>query len=303
MCYALFMIKVEGRGHNYGVLHIKVEKTASLSDVLAHLNVPNAQELITLGSIYLENQRLQQLDLQLPAGSYLRVHTTPRRFAANVINWKKRVIFDHEDFLILHKPHGIPCHATVDNQVENCLSQMQAHLQQKLFITHRLDTATEGLLLLAKSTNAQRRFNDLLLNHKVQKTYQALTQTSPPTGLQVHFMESSPRAPKTVHLQEFVGGLRCELDILRVQKTAHGYLSEIRLLTGRTHQIRAQLAALGAPIDGDQAYGSKVHFQAAAADELSSLNKGESIGLCAQHLVFNWLDEEFRFSTTMKSCD
>jgi 23S rRNA pseudouridine1911/1915/1917 synthase len=123
-----------------------------------------------------------------------------------------------------------------------------------------------GLLVFAKNKDFAQRFHQALADHQVEKRYYLLCQKSIPLGRHRHFMLRSPRAPKNVYQHEPTGvdSLNCELEVLSCKAQNEDiYAVEIRLLTGRTHQIRSQLAALGAPILGDRLYGSSV-----------SLNKG-----------------------------
>lgn len=124
----------------------------------------------------------------------------------------------------------------------------------------------------------------------IEKKYCALVETHKalPAKL-IHYMEPSPRAPKTVSESAQESWALCELEILQQKKVDDMTWLKIDLLTGRTHQIRAQLSASLAPIVGDQLYGSK------------KIWKENAIALRACELQFNWnhqlmqfnLDEEF----------
>jgi 23S rRNA pseudouridine1911/1915/1917 synthase len=137
-------------------------------------------------------------------------------------------------------------------------------------------------LVYAKTKNFLSLFNRLLAERGVQKIYRAVVEGQKlTTGLYQHSMEPSPRAPKTVVEESRPGWQECRLQILSVKNiddfTAQSL--EIELLTGRTHQIRAQLSALNAPIRGDVLYGAKPFFA------------GEEIDLTADKLSF--LDHRF----------
>lgn len=243
--------------------HVTAQET-SVGELLKkhfHLGDERIRELLTLGCIYRNKVRVFE-DGPLPRGAYLRLHLQPKRFPTDLIAWSERVVFQSKEFLVIHKPAGIPTHASVDNAVENCLFQMRAALKVDLYVTQRLDQPVSGLLLLAKSKKAQAQFNQWLSDRKIQKTYWALVQNEPQVGKHIHYMEPSERSPKRLSVEPKANWLVCELSILRVEPVLLDqqtfYQIEIQLHTGRTHQIRAQLAALGSPLVGDTLYGSRL---------------------------------------------
>jgi len=252
------------RGFEYGVIHGLVEiPTNLIAYAENHLQgFPlSAQELLSLGAVYVNNQRVHE-DCPLKPEDYVRIHRKPRRFPTRDVNWEERILFENTDFLLLDKPGGIPCHPTVDNTQENVLQTLKEKKQQNFYVTHRLDVPTQGLLIVAKSKEAQTRINFAFSSRKIKKIYRAWTSPSAlKPGLQTHFMLKTPRAPKTV-FKEPPAELceKTEICEMRIRKN-DSYSShsdfEIELLTGRTHQIRAQMSALGFPLWGDQLYGGR----------------------------------------------
>ena len=205
-----------------------------------------------------------------------RVHTKPRRHSTD-FDWKQRIIFEDSDFLILNKPSGVPSHAAVDNIKDNSLYQVEQALQVKLMITHRLDTLTEGLIVYGKTKRFVNDFNKQITSRLIQKKYVALVETTKilPEKL-IHYMESSPRAPKKVTEFHQENSALCELEILEQKVDTNSSWIKINLLTGRTHQIRAQVSAMGAPILGDTLYGSQIPW------------KTNAIALRACEIEFMW---------------
>jgi 23S rRNA pseudouridine1911/1915/1917 synthase len=250
------------RGKKYGVEHLLAAQTGLLETILRQqlqLEPKRTEFLLGLGSIYLKEQRCLE-NVQVTAGDYIRVHQEPRRFPVEVLIWPEARIFENEDILILNKPSGLPVHSTVDNIKENLRHLVSEKTGLSLHVTHRLDVATEGLLVFAKSKKAQSEFNILLMQGKVKKHYRALVHgVNIPVGEMIHFMEPSPRAPKKVSPTPELGWAQCTLIVVD-QTAISADLSEvtIELITGRTHQIRAQLSKAGFPIVGDHAYGSPV---------------------------------------------
>ena len=248
--------------------HHVTRKPVGLKDCLrAHLKLSriDAEKLIRLGSVYWENERLVE-DTPLPERAHLRVYKNPQRYPVHGIRWIDRVVHQADSFVVIDKPHGVPTHATVDNVAENVLAEMRSLLKVPLYVTHRLDTGVGGLLLFAKTQSFQRIFNQALQQGGVSKTYLALTEVAPKHGVHVHYMDPSQQKRRLVQAEAKAGFDRCELEVIRSHKIeTHGvecFEVEVKLLTGRTHQIRAQLAALGAPIIGDKLYGSRKHLEA-----------------------------------------
>lgn len=250
------------RGFEYGVKHLLCPKSGHLCEILAtvlSLSEEKIRELLTLGSIYVMQERTLQ-DIYVHEGQHIRVHTKPRRFPILNQNWQQSIIFENQDFLIFNKPSGHPCHPTVDNIEENLITDLKRKMNQPLFLTHRLDVPTSGLLLLAKNSHFQSYFNQLLQQDLVVKKYRARCEGQcRHQGLLQHWMEPSPRAPKHVSSTNQTGWIECRLIIESVayQFEQDQSILMIQLLTGRTHQIRSQLAALGHPIIGDHMYGAK----------------------------------------------
>ncbi len=238
------------------------------------LDENHGQWLCEFGAVYLNHQRLKDISSEAQKGDYIRVHTFPRRFPVSDIKWLQTIIYQQNEFVVINKPAGIPTHPTVDNLHENAAYQLSQHLQTPIYVTHRLDVATQGILFLAKAKTTQREFNLALQQGRVEKTYVAQVQGDLAfTGLVEHYMEPSAYLPKRLSKIPVNGWQKCLLEILSYQRRSSipstkkmmsqesptegkEFITEvhIRLITGRTHQIRAQLANLGYPILGDPLY-------------------------------------------------
>ncbi|MDG0816187.1 RluA family pseudouridine synthase [Bdellovibrio svalbardensis] len=231
-----------------------------MSDVIlsnTDLDLPQIHNLLNLGAIYLNGQRLQE-DFSVSEGAYLRVHTKPRRFPKNDGKWSERIIFENQYFIIVNKISGLPVHASVDNIRENVQAYLEETLNQPVFLTHRLDVPTRGLIVYGKTAEFQTAFNKMLIARELKKIYRARVTNAPPMGFLTHFMEPSPRAPKKVDRVEQPGWQNCVLEVLSSTLLDDGsYEVKIHLHTGRTHQIRAQLGFENCPIIGDHAYGAE----------------------------------------------
>lgn len=272
-----------------GVRHFNTQAANYLSEIIfENLSLQNEdfRDLLKLGAVYVNNER-QTKDKIVSENSVLRVHTTPRRYNCDY-NWNSLVVFENDFCLVLNKPSGVPSHPVVDNAVENALTQISLARRYPLFVTHRLDTLTSGLIVYGKKQSFVKSFNLQLQERSIVKKYAALVETANklPARL-IHYMNPAAGTPKKLSNQPVDGWALCELEITS-QKQMTPELRHIRmtLLTGRTHQIRAQMSHSGAPIVGDALYGSKVEFRAKA------------IALRSCEIEFNCCDERLKFNMT-----
>lgn len=267
-------MRIDGRGEDYGVLHFQVPSRASVSAFLAeYSSLENAtiEGLIWVGALYVNDKRCFVSTRTLEAGDRVRLHTTPRRYQK--VPLRSRIVYENEALLVVNKPAGLPVHALTDNARENLIAFLEDDLQQNLFITHRLDIPTMGLLILAKTVEAQKSINDAIAKRKVRRTYRAFVRDAVACKEYVHWMQPSFKAPKSISSQQESSSAKC---VLRVRScdasttselenlldirifTKSVYQLQIELGTGRAQQIRAQLSYLGAPILGDVIYGGQV---------------------------------------------
>lgn len=127
-----------------------------------------------------------------------------------------------------------------------------------LGVIHRLDRPTSGVIAFARTSKALSRMNALFKSKEVQKTYWALVQNPPPedSGTLEHWLERNPKQNKSyARAKETAKGKKAILKYRLIRSLQRYFLLEIQLETGRHHQIRAQLTALGSPIKGDLKYG------------------------------------------------
>lgn len=127
-----------------------------------------------------------------------------------------------------------------------------------LGVIHRLDRPTSGVLAFAKTSKALSRMNKLFAQDEVKKTYWALVKNSPPKkeDQMIHYLKRNPKQNKSyAHLKKVPDSKKAELHYKVIQELNAYDLLEIELITGRHHQIRSQLSAIGCPIKGDLKYG------------------------------------------------
>lgn len=237
-----------------GVLHFRIEAPTNIHEFLLSHGFAREQiaHFLHHGCIYANGVRQRQ-NHPLSEQDVVRLHTRPKQYS-----WTEgplQVLHTNADFVVLDKPSGLPVHATLDNFVQNAKYLLEQQLGQPLYSTHRLDIPTRGLLLLARHPRAQSLINKLFAERRVTKIYRALSSASAPLGEHVLYLDPTGRVPRPHALTPQKGWWECRLRVLECEPTPDGWQSTIQLLTGRTHQIRAQFAALACPIVGDTLYG------------------------------------------------
>ena len=129
-----------------------------------------------------------------------------------------------------------------------------------LGVVHRLDRPVSGLVVFARTSKALTRLNDMFRNGEVHKTYWAIVQNPPqqPEDLLQHWLVRNEKQNKSyAYDREKPQAKKAMLKYKVIGHSERYWLLEVNLLTGRHHQIRCQLAAMGCPIKGDLKYGSK----------------------------------------------
>ena len=127
-----------------------------------------------------------------------------------------------------------------------------------LGVVHRLDRPTTGIVVFARTSKALERLNAMFSNRETQKTYWAVVKNKPPKTSDnlIHFLKRNEKNNTSkAHLKEVPESKKASLDYTIFKELNNYFALEINLHTGRHHQIRAQLQAIGCPIKGDLKYG------------------------------------------------
>jgi 23S rRNA pseudouridine1911/1915/1917 synthase len=180
------------------------------------------------------------------------------------------LLYEDNHLLVVNKPAGMLCQGDLTGDLD-LLTLAKKKIKERdgkpgkvfLGLVHRLDRPVGGVMVVAKTSKAAGRLSQQFRERRTSKIYWAVVEGRPmPTeAILTHCLKKDPAARITRVVDSTEAGKPAEL-AYRVQETrADQSLVEVRLITGLSHQIRAQLAAIGHPIVGDRKYGAERPFK------------------------------------------
>ena len=238
---------------------------------------PLAQQSIRLTRVK-GNGNGSQRDVRLQLGDILQLYINdeffeqPREENAFLSVFKPHldIVYEDENLMLLNKRPGLLCHADEHEKVNTLITHIQAYLYQKKewnprdehsftpALCNRIDRNTGGIVMAAKNAETLRILNQKIRDREIAKFYLAIVhgRMKPSQGkLEGFLLKDEDRAQVKVFSRPVPGG-KSAATLYKTLRTAGGLsLVECELLTGRTHQIRAQFAAAGHPLLGDGKYG------------------------------------------------
>lgn len=187
--------------------------------------------------------------------------------AEKIISTKSNLQVLHEDnhIIVINKRVGdlVQGDKTGDKPISEIVKEYIKEKYNKpgevfLGVVHRLDRPTTGIVVFAKTSKALTRLNELFSKRETQKTYWAVVKNKPPKSEDtlVHYLKRNEKSNSSkAHIKEVPESKRASLDYKIIKELNNYFALEINLHTGRHHQIRSQLSAIGCPIKGDLKYG------------------------------------------------
>lgn len=177
------------------------------------------------------------------------------------------IVYEDNHIIVVNKAAGeiVQGDKTGDTPI---VDHLKAYLKEKYSkpgnvfcgVVHRIDRPVSGLVVFAKTSKALSRLNDMLRKGELKKSYRALVhgKLETPAGKLSNYLVSNSKINKTFVAESSHPDAKfCELEYKVIKEGDRYSLLDIELLTGRKHQIRAQLAAIGHPIKGDLKYGAR----------------------------------------------
>jgi len=179
------------------------------------------------------------------------------------INPPIEILFEDEFILAVNKPAGLASQSSADKKHPDLMSVLQSQMKGPLFLHHRLDRDTSGLMLLVKNPKANAPMTEIFREHQIQKTYWALTR--PPEEIisedhwevENHLIRRRKNFGSVKVFRTEQGGDFAHTRFQILKKSPDAFLIQAEPLTGRTHQIRVHCLNSGIPILGDSLYGGK----------------------------------------------
>lgn len=179
--------------------------------------------------------------------------------------WEEQIVYEDNHILVINKlPSEIvqgdkTGDMPLSEKIKNFIKLRDAKPGNVFCgVIHRLDRPVSGLVIFAKTSKALSRFNELFREKAISKTYLAVVKNKPAKQADklTHYLIKNEKTNTSKAFNEPVDrALKAELEYELLASSENYHLLKIKLLTGRHHQIRCQLAAIGCPIKGDIKYG------------------------------------------------
>lgn len=176
------------------------------------------------------------------------------------MNVSKYILFENDDFVVVNKPAGLLSIPDRFDKMIPCLSRIMEQQYGKIFVVHRLDKDTSGVIVLAKNENTHRFLSQKFQNREVDKFYTALAAG--------RIWEKEGKIDAPIAAESGKGGrmktVKKGMEALTSFEVMENFglytLLRLQLFTGRTHQIRVHLQSIGHPVAMDALYGSGEPF-------------------------------------------
>lgn len=231
--------------------------------VAAALGLPRTevQRAIAGGGVAVDGARLTTKSHRLAGGESVEVDDAVSASAPAAEPGALPVVFEDPYLMIVSKPAGLVTHPTASRRTGTVVNRLLAHGaplsslggDDRPGIVHRLDAGTSGLLVVAKDDRTHAALKEMFRRHEVDRRYLALVR-----GTVDHddFLIDAPLERRGSRITARASTGRQASTLVKVLDRFDGsMLVEARPQTGRTHQIRVHLSAMGHPILGDRAYG------------------------------------------------
>ena len=232
-----------------------------LIEELPHKSRQNIKSLLSHQQVVVNGKEISQFNHPLQSGDEIRLKG--ERIPEKESFQRFDIIFEDEHLIVIDKHSGILSIATSGEKEQTVYFHLRAYVkrinpQNKLFIVHRLDRETSGLMLFAKSANVQRLLQDNWTEVITERMYIAIAEGifENNEGVITSFLQENPSSFKMHSSQNPEQGKKAVTHYKVLKQNKNYSLLEVHLDTGRKNQIRVHLQEMGHPIVNDRKYGS-----------------------------------------------
>ena len=246
------------RGRN-----ITVEQEATLLPFLLELlkeqSKTSVKALLSHGQIWVNQQATTQFDTPLHAGDVVTISYNRRKVVFN--NPLLNIIYEDDSVIVVNKREGLLSVSTAKVRERTAFHILSDYLKKsdprnKLFVLHRLDRDTSGLMMFAKTRAVQEKMQSNWNEMITERTYVAVVEGRPEKDSDLITTQLKENAEARVYV--VADGGKDAITRYHLLRTNEKYsLLELNLETGRKNQIRAQMEYIGHPIAGDYKYGAE----------------------------------------------
>lgn len=251
---------------------------AALAELFSEYSRSKLQTWVKAGRVKVNGAELKPRD-KVEGGELIELDAEPEVIITyEPENIPLDILFEDDEILILNKPAGLVVHPAIGNWSGTLLNALLYHAPQletlpRAGIVHRIDKDTSGLLMVAKTLQAHNSLTEQLQERSIHREYQAITHNRMIAGSTID--EPIGRHP-TDRLRYAVNrdGKEAVTHYRVISRFKRHTHIQVKLETGRTHQIRVHMAHVNFPLLGDQLYSGRFKMPAKCGEELEAVLRG-----------------------------
>ncbi|AQP53396.1 RNA pseudouridine synthase [Vagococcus penaei] len=236
-----------------------------LRDTLTHHSRNSVKSILTRGQVSVDGQVVTKHNHVLKVGQHVTIQDNQTAIKEHALIGVQ-VIYEDDVILVIEKESGILSIANNNRYEVTAHSQLMNYVKQdnpnnRVYIVHRLDRDTSGVMLFAKNEQVKHLLQDTWKETVEERMYTALVEGSvtKESGTITSWLTESKAFKMHFHSSDKYGGKKAITHYKKIRGTKEFSLLEVRLDTGRKNQIRVHMEELGHPVVGDKKYGARTN--------------------------------------------